>query len=335
MRLRRSPIASASAFLRAIALCLLVLGGNLAPHGALAQTADDLEPDVMREVVEGVARAVADEYFDPAVGATVGLRLDGYLGSGRYDTLRTREALASALTRDLFEATSDKHLAVMLVSAPTSAPASESAREERGRRENFGVREATVLPGNIGYLNVTSFYRANEAGGAIAEAMKTLAGAEALIIDMRQNGGGAPDTVSLLAGYLFDTPGKPLFDIVDRSGERRQYATPQDQDLPRNERRPVFVLTSARTFSAGEGLAFILQDERRATIVGERTAGAANPGRAYPAGHGFEVIVPNGSVQTARSGRNWEGMGVVPDVMTPADAARDRAYEMARTAARP
>jgi len=297
---------------------------------ASAQTGSVLEPGVVREVVEGVAKAVAEEYFDPGLGAAVGLRLHDYLGSGRYDTLRTRETLASALTRDLFEATSDKHLAVSHAAAPASAPAPEAAREERGRRENFGVREATPLAGNVGYLNLTSFYRANEAGAAIGAAMRTLAGADALIIDLRQNAGGAPDTVALLAGYLFDTPGKPLFDIVDRSGERRTYATPGEQDMPRNGSRPVFVLTSARTFSAGEGLAFILQDEGRATVVGERTAGAANPGRAYPAGHGFEVVVPNGSVQTTHSGRNWEGMGVVPDVMTTAAEAKDRAFELAR-----
>lgn len=314
-----------------VAACIAVLGA--APAARLAFPAqappDVLDAAAIADVVSGVAKAVAEEYFDPPVGASVALRLHDYLGRDRYESLRTRAELASALTRDLFEATSDKHLFV-LAGTPASPAAAAESREARGRRENFGVREAVILPGNVGYLNMTSFYRANEAGDAIASAMQKLVAADALIIDMRENTGGAPDTVALLAGYLFDTQGKPLFDIVDRAGTRTNYATPADRDLPRNERRPVYVLTASRTFSAGEGLAFILQDERRATIVGERTAGAANPGRSYPAGHGVDVNVPNGQVLTTRSGRNWEGLGVVPDVMTTAAEARERALELVR-----
>ena len=104
---------------------------------------------------------------------------------------------------------------------------------------------------------------------------------------------------------------------------RTVYTTEATPPLTRNARRPIYVLTSPRTFSAGEGLAFILQERKRAVVIGEVTAGAANPGRSYPAGTMFEITVPNGRVVTAITKRNWEGSGVTPDIIVPAaDAFR-------------
>ncbi len=151
--------------------------------------------------------------------------------------------------------------------------------------------------------------------------MRTLQHADALILDMRHNTGGSPDTVALLASYLFDAPQLPLFEIVARSGDSRLYKTETSELAGRNESRPVYVLTAKRTFSAGEGIAFVLQERGRAEVVGERTAGAANPGRPYAVNSRFEVTVPNGEVRTAVTGRNWEGRGVKPDVSIAASDA--------------
>jgi C-terminal processing protease CtpA/Prc len=209
--------------------------------------------------------------------------------------------------------------------APAS-PAADDVRRRTGQAINFGVRPAEILAGNVGYLSLSTFYRPEEAREAIATAMDTLGDADALIVDMRDNSGGSPGAVALLASYLFDTPALPLFDIVDRTGKQDTYATESTPLRGRNGTRPVYVLTSTRTFSAGEGFAFILQERRRAEVVGERTAGAANPGRSYPVNARFEVIVPNGQVRTAVTGRNWEGAGVVPDVTAPAASALQTAH---------
>lgn len=153
--------------------------------------------------------------------------------------------------------------------------------------------------------------------------MRTLRYTDALILDMRSNSGGSPDSAALLASYFFDAADLPLFEIIPRSGNGRRYAT-ESPGLPeRNETRPVYVLTAERTFSAGEGLAYILQERHRAEVVGERTAGAANPGRPYPVSARLEVTVPNGQVRTAVTRGNWEGAGVIPDVRaTGSDALR-------------
>jgi C-terminal processing protease CtpA/Prc len=144
---------------------------------------------------------------------------------------------------------------------------------------------------------------------------------------MRNNGGGSPGTVALLISYLLDQPGLPLFEIVHRPPEPAdRYTTESTPPAERNAQRPVHVLTSSKTFSAGEGLAFLLQELHRAEIVGETTAGAANPGKPYPVNDRFSVTVPNGRVRSAIGGGNWEGTGVTPDVPTTAEEALRVAY---------
>jgi C-terminal processing protease CtpA/Prc len=127
--------------------------------------------------------------------------------------------------------------------------------------------------------------------------------------------------------YLIDEPRVALFEIVHRAPvPADKYATESTPPPERDPVRPVHVLTSARTFSAGEGLAFLLQERRRAEVVGETTAGAANPGKPYPVNDRFSVTVPNGRVRSAIGGGNWEGTGVSPDVTTTAEEALQVAY---------
>lgn len=284
--------------------------------------------ELVRDTVDTLATVVDREYFDPAAARRVATALRQRLAEKRYESVETADALARALTADLFDLTHDKHLAVSVVTEPgpgTVAPRSDrdDSREAAVRRTNAGVQRVEVLAGNVGYLNLTTFFRPDEARDALAGAMRVLQRADALVLDLRGNGGGSPETAALLASYLFDQPGLPLFEIADRSGQRRSYATEAVPLAERNGTRPMYVLTDRRTFSAGEGVAFILQERGRAEVVGEPTAGAANPGRSYPVNARFAVVVPNGKVMTAVSGRNWEGVGVAPDVpATAADALR-------------
>ena len=161
-----------------------------------------------------------------------------------------------------------------------------------------------------GYINLTSFWQLKEAREPIGAAMSLLQRADALILDMRENGGGSPETVAFLMGFLFDEGALPMYDIVSKSGNVVSYATPAFAPAERHPRRPTCVLTSSRTFSAGEGFAFLLQERRRAEVVGERTAGAANPGRPYRVNNLFEVTVPNGKVRSTIAGSETGRAGV-------------------------
>jgi C-terminal processing protease CtpA/Prc len=263
--------------------------------------------------------------MDEGTARRVERRLRQWLADDRYAGAASPETLAATLTRDLFDLTGDKHLSVAVVRDHGPAPAARvTPAEDRGtiaRRSNFGIQRVEVLVGNIGYLNVTWFYQPDEARNAISAAMQLLRNADALVLDLRENGGGSPETVALLASYLFDTPGVPLFEIAPRASDRARVYRTEAGLTDRDGRRPVYALTSSRTFSGGEGLAFILQERQRAEVVGETTAGAANPGRPYSLNARFEATIPNGKVKSTVRRGNWEGSGVTPDVKAPASEA--------------
>ena len=151
---------------------------------------------------------------------------------------------------------------------------------------------------------------------------------------MRANSGGSPGTVALFISYLLDAPDLPLFDILHRAPlPPDHYATEMTPPADRDAKRPVYVLTSANSFSAAEGLPFLLQERHRAEIVGEVTAGAANAGRPYRVNARFSVTIPNGRIRSAIGGGNWEGAGVTPDVRTTAADALKTAHARALRAA--
>ena len=288
-----------------------------------------LDPAFVTATVESLGTTVKNEYFDPTVGAEVDAALRKALAEGRYVAAPDDAALARLINRDLFAATHDKHLNVearldIPAQRERSAPQAEEARALAARRANGGVRDAQILPGNIGYLDLSAFMRPEEARDPIAAAMRLVTHADALIVDMRSNGGGSPATVALFISYLVDPPALPLFDIVHRSPLPPDHYFTEAVPLPdRHAERPVAVLTSASSFSAAEGLPFLLQERRRAEIVGEVTAGAANAGRPYRVNARFSVTVPNGQVRSAVGRGSWEGAGVTPDVKTAAaDALR-------------
>ena len=284
-------------------------------------------------------RALGDvlkrQYIDVDVATKADAALQRGIAEGRYAAASTPEALVALLNRDLRDVTHDKHIWVEAVPAalpvrPTSDSATDAkaARAESVRRSNAGVRRVEILRGNVGYLDLSNFFRPEEARDTIATAMRLLSKADALIIDMRRNGGGSPGTVVFLLGYLIDAPSAALFEIVHRPPEPPdRYAL--DATLPpeRDGKRPIAILTSAQTFSGGEGLAFLLQERHRAEIVGEVTAGAANPGTTYPVNDRFRVNVPNGRIKSAVGGGNWEGTGVTPDVNVPAADALQTAHD--------
>lgn len=284
--------------------------------------------------VETLADLVTDEYFDAKIANRVADELKQNLQRGRYVNALAGRALANRLTQDMFAISKDKHLTVFAIPPKVDNSAATGkrrlSREERGRRDNFGVKRVEILDGNVGYFELTHFYRPDEADEAIHAAMAVLLNTDALIIDMRSNTGGSPGTVATLASYLFDEANLPLFKIISRDGSSQQYATLPTPPRNRNPSKPIYVLTSAQTFSAGEGLALILQERKRAMVVGEVTAGAGNPGRPFPINSQFEVVIPTGFISTAIAKASWEGTGVKPDVESNAEKAIDKAHELAR-----
>ena len=198
------------------------------------------------------------------------------------------------------------------------------------RKLNGGYRRVERLPGNVGYLQVDGFMHPDVAAEPAAAAMNFLANTDALIIDLRRNGGGGPQSVVLLCSYLFDEKPVHLNDLYWRKGDRtEEFWTLKELTGKRYLGRDVYLLTSRRTFSAAEEFAYDLQCLKRVTIVGEMTGGGAHPGGGIPVGEHFVVFIPSGRAINPITKTNWEGTGVKPDVEVAADKALETAHELA------
>jgi C-terminal processing protease CtpA/Prc len=204
------------------------------------------------------------------------------------------------------------------------------AMRRMGRLDNFGIYRVERLDGNIGYLDLRRVPVPAIAGPAMAAAMELVAGTYALIIDLRRNGGGAPDGVVFWCSYLFDEQPTHLNDIFRAdTGETRQFWALPYVPGPRYLDRPVYVLSSDRTFSGGEDFAYTLQALGRAEVIGETTGGGAHPSRMFPISAAVEIWVPFARSVNPVTGGNWQGTGVVPDLAVPEAEALDVAYAKA------
>jgi C-terminal processing protease CtpA/Prc len=204
------------------------------------------------------------------------------------------------------------------------------AMRRMGRLDNFGIHRVERLDGNIGYLDLRRVPPPVIAGPAMAAAMELVAGTYALIIDLRRNGGGAPDGVVFWCSYLFDEQPTHLNDIFRAdTGETRQFWALPYVPGPRYLDRPVYVLSGARTFSGGEDFAYTLQALGRAEVIGETTGGGAHPTRMFPISRAVHIGVPFARSVNPVTGGNWQGTGVLPDVAVPEAEARDVAYAKA------
>ena len=288
-----------------------------------------------RDTVEAVAEQIRDRYFSVERGDAIADALEAEAAAGRYDTLTDPRDLASALSARLRP--EDAHFVVMYdPNAPQPGAGSGGVRSQGAdiqRLSNYGFTRVEVLPGNIGLIEMRSFANINfddpndPARRAADAALALVAHTDAVIFDVRQNGGGAPSMVGYLVS-AFTPADAGIYNVFhSREGTRREsprtyYAAPR-LDVP------LYVVTSARSGSAAEAFPYTLQAAGRATIVGEATGGAANPGGMVPVPGGFMVFVSGGSPINPITGRNWEGTGVIPDVEAPSAVALNHAQRLA------
>jgi C-terminal processing protease CtpA/Prc len=148
-----------------------------------------------------------------------------------------------------------------------------------------------------------------------------------LIIDVRQNGGGAPGMVALICSYFFAGEPVHLNDLYWRpTNSTEQWWTLAYVPGRRYVGKDIYVLTSKRTFSAAEEFTYNLKNLKRATIVGDTTGGGAHPGEGVRISNHFGMFVPTGRAINPITKTNWEGTGVAPDISVPADLALKTAH---------
>jgi hypothetical protein len=288
------------------------------------------------EIDELVTRAgdlVAEHY----VFEDVGTRVREVLAAARY-AADDPAALAAAVTRDLQSVNGDLHLRLRHREEPIPLEwdddGAAAAREAEAARSMGGVARIELLAGSVALLVLApSLFPIRSAGPALTAALQLVAGADALLLDLRGNTGGDPRTVALVCGYLLDEHSHLVTMHQRDTGETYQsWSVPWVPGPRFGGTKPLFVLVGPATFSGAEELAYDLQQLRpHTTIVGERTRGGAHPCEGYRLHAHLELTVPVARAIGATTGSNWEGTGITPDVET-ADAL-PTAYRLALEAA--
>jgi hypothetical protein len=293
-----------------------------------------LDAPAKATAIDAIAEALTAYYVFPETGEKMADMLRKNAAAGAYAGISTDAAFARKLTDDLRDICHDKHLAVR--PGPVRAHGGEdeamTAEQLQGlRRENFAFRRTEILPGNIGYVKFDGFVGVKEAEPTAAAAMNFVANCDALIFDLRENGGGSPEMINFICGYLFDSPtllnrfyNRPTDDTTESYSRADVPGARYGQD------KPVYVLTSHSTFSGAEEFCYDLQNLKRGTVVGEVTGGGAHPVSPRPAGPRFSVFVPYARAINPVTETNWEGKGIQPDIAVAADEALEAAVKAAR-----
>jgi peptidase S41-like protein len=303
-----------------------------------------LDAKVRTEIVEKLAKTLADDYAVAESGEKMAQALRARLAAGAYDKITDPDEFARTLHNDARAVVNDKHLRVMFERGPTPGPggpmpAPGAAPTPGGapggrppgmpdfRKMNGAIGRVQILPGNVGYIEVNGVPPG--ANKAIDAAFAFLSNTDALILDLRGNPGGSPQTVAYWMSYLSQGEPHPVMRVQMRNGSVMETQTTDLGDRSYGVAKPVYVLTSYFTFSGGEEFAYDVQQFKRGLIVGETTGGGANPAGPHPLGHGFVAVVPSGLGKHPATGTSWEGVGVKPDIPVAAGLALLEAHGLA------
>lgn len=303
-----------------------------------------LDGPARTRIIEGAIEQLADYYVFPDVAAKMGDAVRARLKRGEYDKVTDGETFARLLTTHFQDVSHDRHLRVMyspvplpgaFQPGPNQSPNARAAFVRQLIAQNCGFVSADHLAGNVGYLKFNMFAAPDPCGSVATREMTSLADVDALIIDLRDNGGGDPAMVAHIASYLFSkrTHLNDLWTRRDNSTE--EYWT--SPDVPGKRLRddtPVYVLTSSHTFSGAEEFSYDLKTQHRATIVGETTGGGAHPVSGHRIDDHFGIGVPFARAINPITHTNWEGVGVEPDVKVAASDALDTAQRLIAERAR-
>ncbi|MFC1528711.1 S41 family peptidase [Candidatus Latescibacterota bacterium] len=254
---------------------------------------------------------------------------------GSYESYTNAKEFAEQITADLISITKDKHINFRLIESSDIGEKPESSlhhpiRYHRlGIKENKGFSKLEWIEGNIGYLDIRRFYYFSDTKDMVLAAMRFLSNANAIIIDLRENGGGSGD---YLSSFFLKYPTQ-LNSWYSREDDfLTEYWTSKEIGMERLIDIPLFLLTSKRTFSASESFAYDMKVRGRVTIIGDSTKGGAHSVDLYKIDDQFEIYIPTARAINPVTGGNWEGIGVIPDILVPSASALDTAIVLAKRA---
>jgi hypothetical protein len=306
------------------------------PGTSLADLDFKIDAATRAKVIDGAIANLNESYVFPETAKKMAEAVRARQKKGEYDSVTDGDTFAKMLTDHFQEVSHDKHLRVDFSPAkmperPAGPPDAEAVARHRKQMERMNCEfdKVEILPGNVGYLKFDMFADPDICGPTAVAAMNFLANVDAIIFDLRENGGGDPKMIALVSTYLFSKP-THLNDLWERKTDStQQYWTLPYVPGKRLDDKPAFVLTSKDTFSGAEEFSYNLKNLKRATIIGETTGGGAHPVSGHRIDDHFMIGVPFARAINPISKTNWEGTGVEPDVKVAAADVLTTAQKLA------
>ncbi len=294
------------------------------------QVTNEEKVEVLKKIIAELKKSYIDEYKAIEMVEF----LDENIWSGKYDRIESAEEFAFVLTQDMRSISKDLHLELIYSNQSLETESTQKAEEdwlnELLQNNGYGVKQKRILSGNIGYLEIPFFGPINQCADSLFEAMKFVSSTDALIIDLRECRGSLdPDMVPLLSAYFFEKP-VHLFDFENREENTvRQMWSAAYVPGPKYLDKPLYILTSGRTFSGGEEFAYDMKHLGRAKLIGQVTKGGANPKYPVQLTSHFIITIPKERSINAVTKTNWEQVGVQPDVLVNSSLALTESHILA------
>lgn len=312
------------------------------PELAAQAPPPSLDAATRRAVVDSLRSLLVRVYVDADTGRLIADHLRDALASGRYDSLTDPGDFGRALTRDLRAINGDGHLgagyapdapldrigpAGLAFAGDSGDDAAAAAVEAQARGLHYGLGKLELLTGNVGYAELTGFFEGAGAERMMLAALEYLHDADAVILDLRGHGGGSGDMSNWLLSHFLGGDSLLTLRVTERvNGRTVDRHTLASVPGPRRPDVPLFILTSRGSASAAEDFTFVLDNLGRAVVVGERTAGAGHNNTLLGLGHGFVASISFSRVTDPRTGREWERVGITPDIGVPPERALAAAH---------
>lgn len=315
-----------------LSVCLVTLSALTPASAARAEAVPgavqgaSLDQAMIRKAIDGISIKLREDYVFPYRGTQAAEALEKAFAENAYAGVTDPRKFALQMTEQLQAITEDSHMRVIF-----GSPLAKKSPPSGPRDAGFEVKR---LDSNIGYIHLARFVSPDVFKPAADDAVRSLLDTDALIIDMRDNGGGHPASVAYLVSFFLD-PGARVHinDLIWRNRGTSTFRTESfwSSTTPVSYLgKPVYVLVGPKTYSAGEEFAYDLQVLKRATIVGATTRGGANPGGLSDLGSDLFVVVPTGRAENPITRSNWGGVGVRPDVHAAPEATEETAIALAK-----
>jgi hypothetical protein len=293
-----------------------------------------LDAAARHRVIVGAIVTLKEHYIYPDMAQKMAGALLAHERSGDDDAATEGPAFAALLTRQMRDVNPDRHLELVYSQDPlpqhmTGPSAEDLARyRETMKEQNCAFQKVEILPRNIGYLKLNWFPDPSVCRPTATAAMASLNHVDAIIFDLRDNRGGEPEMVALMAAYLFDRP-EYWYNPRENTTQKSWTRSP----VPGNKLadKPVYILTSDRTFSGAEQFCYDLKMLKRATLIGETTGGGAHSGVFHRIDDHFGMGIPETNPINPYSEADWAETGVPPDVQVKAADALETAVKLVQS----